>query len=353
MLIDLRSDILGRPTQEMIEAMTEAARARCTYGLREDPITTRLEQFAANMLGKEDALFFPTATMCNQVAIHILCSPGQELIAESESHVFTLEGGGSAALSGVMSKPIRGEMGVIDLQEMEEAISPGTEQRSRTGLIWVENTHNRAGGTVISVDQMKAIYNVAKRYGVSVHLDGARIFNAAVYLNVPVSELTQYADTVTVNFNKGLSAPLGAILAGSRDFIKEAGRARLMFGGGWRPTGILAAPGIVALEKMIDRLAVDHKNARRIAEGVANCQGVFVDLKTVQTNIINVKINHPRLSPAEVVERLKQNGVFVNLTDPNKLRLVVHWEIGEKEVDEAIRVFHQILDNEKISVSPS
>lgn len=347
MVIDLRSDILGRPTQEMIEAMREAASSRFTYGFREDPITMRLEQMAARLLGKEDALFFPTATMGNQTAIHIFCSPGQELIAESESHVFTLEGGGSAALSGVMSKPIRGEMGIMDLRKMEEAISSGSEQRSRTGLIWVENTHNRAGGTVVSVDQMKAIYEVAKRYGIPVHLDGARIFNAAVYLEVPVSKLTQYADSVTISLNKGLSAPLGAILAGSKKFIQEAGRVRLVFGGGWRPTGILAAPGIVALEKMVDRLAEDHKNARRLAEGITKCRGVSLDLRAVQTNIINVKINHAILSLNEIIERLKKNDIFVNPTGLNQLRLVLHWEIGENEVDQVIGAFRRILEDEK------
>jgi threonine aldolase len=344
MVIDLRSDILGRPTPEMIEAMTEAAKDRFTYGFREDPITSRLEELAASILGKEDALFFPTATMCNHSAVHIFCARGEELIAEANSHIFTMEGGGIAALSGVMAKPIHGELGVMDIEEIKKVISLGTDQRPRTGLIWVENTHNRAGGTVVSLDQMKTIYEIAKAHHIPVHLDGARIFNAAVYLKVPVSRLTQYTDTVTISLNKGLCAPLGAILAGNRDFIKKAVRVRLMYGGGWRPTGILAAPGIIALEKMIDRLDEDHTNTRKLAEGIAKCEGVSIDLRAVQTNIIYAKINHPRIPSGDLIEKLKKNNVIVNPIVPDSIRMVIHREVGIREVNKVIYIFQQIME---------
>jgi threonine aldolase len=344
-IIDLRSDIVSRPTSEMIEAMLKAATSRCSFGLREDPIQNRLEELAAQILGKEDALFFPTCTMCNQTAIRIYCSPGDEIIAASESHCISAEAGAPAALSGVMVKPVRGEMGFMNLQEMEKVINPGDEQHSRTSLIVLENTHNRAGGTVLSENQMKQTHDIAKKYSIPVHLDGARIFNAAAHLRVPASKLTQYVDSVAISLNKSLSAPVGALLAGSKPFIKEAGRTRLMFGGGWRPTNILAATGIVALESMIDRLAEDHKNARRLAEGIVDCPGVFVDLQRVQTNIVLAKINNSLLTLKEVIERLKENNVLVLPSGPASLRMVLHREIGKKEVDEVIQICRRITES--------
>jgi len=345
-LIDMRSDILGRPTQEMIEAMTRAAKKPYTYGFREDPITTKLEKLAADILAKEDALFLPTDTMANLIAASIHCSPGQEIVAEARSHLFTLEGGNIAAFSGIMAKPINGEMGMMDLGELELAINPGTEQRPKTGLVWIENTHNIAGGTVLSCDQMAAVEKVAHRLNIPVHLDGARIFNAAVFLRIPVSELTCYADSVSINLNKGLCAPLGAILAGKKEFIKEAERIRVMLGGGWRPTGILAAAGIVALEKMVDRLAEDHKIAKKIAQGIETCPGVFVDFKTVQTNLIFVQIKHSSISIEEFVSRLKAQNILVNVVGPNRLRIAVHREIDAGKAKRVIHAFQQICKSE-------
>ena len=346
LLIDMRTDFLGRPTQEMIEAMTKAAKNPFTYGFREDPITTKLEKLAADILAKEDALFLPTATMANLIAASIHCLPGQEIVAEAKSHIFILEGGGIAAFSGIMAKPITGEMGMMDLEELELAINPGTEQRPKTGLVWIENTHNMAGGTVLSCDQMAAVQKISRRFNIPVHLDGARVFNAAVFLGIPVSKLTCYADSVAVNLNKGLCAPLGAILAGKREFIKEAGRIRLMLGGGWRPTGILAAAAIVALEKMIDRLAEDHKIAKQIAEGIVTCPGVFVDLKTVQTNLIYAQIKHPSISAREFISRLKINNILVNMTGSSRIRIAVYREISADKAKKVIQAFHQISESE-------
>jgi len=341
-LIDMRTDFLGRPTKEMIEAMTKAAENPFTYGFREDPITTKLEKLAANILAKEDALFLPTATMANLIAASIHCLPGQEIVAEARSHLFTLEGGNIAAFSGIMAKPINGEMGMMDLGELELAINTGTEQRSKTGLVWIENTHNLAGGTVLSCDQMAAVEKIARHFNVPVHLDGARVFNAAVFLERPVSELTCYADSVAVSLNKGLCAPLGAILAGKKGFIKEAGRIRLMLGGGWRPTGILAAAAIVALEKMIDRLTEDHKIARKIAQEIATCPNVFIDFKTVQTNLLYAQIKHPSLSVQEFVSRLKAQNILVNVAGPDRLRIAVHREIDTDKANKVIRAFQEI-----------
>jgi len=345
-LIDLRTDFLGRPTQEMIEAMTKAAENPFTYGFREDPVTTKLEKLATDILAKEDALFLPTATMANLIAASIHCAPGQEIIGEAKSHIFTLEGGGIAVFSGIMAKPISGKMGMMDLKELELAINAGTEQRPKTGLVWIENTHNTAGGTVLSCDQMLSVQKVACSFNIPVHLDGARVFNAAVFLERPVSELTCYADSVAVSLNKGLCAPLGAILAGKKEFIKEAGRIRVMLGGGWRPTGILAAAGIVALEKMVDRLAEDHKIAKKIAQGIETCPGVFVDFKTVQTNLIFVQIKLSSISVEEFVSRLKVQNILVNVVGPNRLRIAVHREIDADKAVKVIRAFHHISENE-------
>jgi len=345
-LIDMRSDFIGRPTQEMIEAMTRAAKKPFTYGFREDPMTIKLEKLATEILGKEDALFLPTATMANLIAASIHCLPGQALVAEAKSHIFTLEGGGIAAFLGIMAKPIAGKMGMMDLGELELATNPGTEQRPKTGLVWIENTHNLAGGTILSCDQMVAVQKIARRFNIPVHLDGARVFNAAVFLGIPVSELTCYADSVAVSLNKGLCAPLGAILAGKKKFIKEAGRIRLMLGGGWRPTGILAAAAIVALEKMVDRLAEDHKITRKIVQGITTCPGVFVDFNDIQTNLIYAQIKHPSLSAGEFVSRLKINNILVNMTGPNRIRIAVHREINVEKANKVIQVFRQISESE-------
>ena len=343
-VIDLRSDFLSRPTPKMIEAMMKAAQSTCSFGLREDPYQKRLEELAANILGKEDALFFPTCTMCNQTAIHIFCSPGEKFIAEATSHVIFSEAGAPASLSGVMPIPIRGDMGCMDLKTMEEAIDPGDVQRSRSSLIILENTHVWAGGTVLSPLQMKQFREVAHRYQIPIHLDGARVFNAAVYFNMPTAELTRDADSVSVSLNKGLSAPMGAVLAGSQSFIQEALRVRQMFGGGWRPTNILSAAGIVALETMINRLAEDHINARRLAEGLNGCPGVSVDLRRVQTNLVVVKIDHAKLTLRGFIEALTKQGVLVIPFGSNALRMAIHWEVTEKEVNNVIETFHRIAE---------
>lgn len=344
MTIDLRSDFVGRPTPKMVEAMVEAAKSKCSFGLREDPTQRHLEELAANLLGKEDALFFPTCTMCNQTAIHVFCSHGDKFITESMSHVIISEAGAPASLSGVMPVPIQGEMGEMNLEELEAAIHPGDELRSRTSLIVLENTHLRFGGAVLSLNHMKEVHEIATRHHIPIHLDGARIFNASVFLKQPASQLTQFVDSVSVSLNKGLAAPMGAILAGSKSFIQEALRVRQMFGGGWRPTNILAAAGIVALETMIDRLAEDHAHARMLAERLIECRGVSLDLKTVQTNIVIIKIDHPSLKLEEIIEKLKAENILVLPFGRNSLRMVLYWEIGKKEVRTVIEAFHKITE---------
>ena len=343
-MIDLRSDFIGKPTPKMVEAMTEAAKSKCYFELREDPFQQRLEQLAAQILGKEDALFFPTCTMCNQTAIHLFCSPGENFIAESESHVLLSEAGAPASLTGVMPVQIPGVFGFMDPERVEASINPGDELRSRTALIVLENSHNRAGGAVLSVAQTGQLSDVAKRHGIPIHLDGARIFNAAVSLNVPVSDLTMHADSVSASLNKGLSAPMGAILAGNRPFIQKALRVRQMFGGGWRPTTILAAAGIVALETMIDKLAEDHKHAKKLAEGIAGCRGIFIDPQRVQSNLVIAKVNHPKYNLFEFIDKLREQDIWVIPFGFDSLRMALYWEIGEAEVEATIKTFHNVAN---------
>ncbi len=342
MVIDLRSDFISRPTQKMREEMIKAMSTRCSFGLRESSIQKKLEQIASRILGKEDALLFPTCTMCNQTAINIFCSPGDNYIAESNVHCVLSEGGAPAAITGAMAKTIYGKYGFIEPDDLEENIDFGDEQRPKTSLLIVENSHNRYGGTVLSVGQMKKIYRISNKYNIPIHVDGARIFNAATYLGVAASELTKYADSIAFSLNKGLSAPMGAILAGSKSFIEKAVRVRQRLGGGWRPTDIIAAAGIVALERMVERLVEDHDNARFLAEGVAECRGIFVDLDRVQTNLVIARIDHPSYNVDFIIEELEKEKIYVIKFGKNSIRMALHREIKKDEVMEVISRINKI-----------
>jgi threonine aldolase len=281
--------------------------------------------------------------MCNQTAINIFCSPGEAFAAEAQSHCILSEGGGPAALSGVTAKGLVGKNGFVDPHLLEGALGEGDELRQRTSLVVVENSHNWSGGSVLTLGQMKEVRRIARLHRTPVHLDGARLFNAAVYLGVAPSELAAQADSVAVSLNKGLSAPLGAVLAGSRDFIVRALRVRQRFGGGWRPTGILAAAGIVALETMIGRLAEDHRHALELAQRIAGCPGIKLDLDSVQTNIVIMEVDHPRKPIAQIIDELAERGILVLRFGPQRIRVVTYWEIGQEQVDAVVRGFQDIL----------
>jgi threonine aldolase len=280
--------------------------------------------------------------MCNQTAINIFCSPGDRFIAESQSHCILSEGGAPAALSGAMPLPLPGKKGLIALPDLFAAFDPGDELRGRTSLLVLENTHNRSGGTIVDEWHMKAYRETAGKHGVPVHLDGARIFNAAIGLGIPADHLTCYVDSVALSLNKGLSAPLGALLAGEREFIEQAVRVRQRFGGGWRPTDILAAAGIVALERMVDRLAEDHARARRLAEGISECQCLHVDLESVQTNLVLAEVNHPKYSIQEFIRLLAEQDILVIQFGAQAVRMAMHWEIKDHMVERVIEVFHEL-----------
>ncbi len=343
MPIDLRSDFVSRPTEAMIKAMVAAAEERPGFGVRDDPVVSRLERLAAEILDKEDALFCPTCMMANQIAIHIHCRPGEVFVTEPSAHVITSEAAAAAALSGVMPRFVGAVAGSLAVAELEREVSPGDVQRPRTAMILLENTHVRSGGTVVALQAMQEIHAVAERHGVPVHLDGARLFNAAVALAEPARVLARTADTVAFNLNKGLGAPLGAILAGPRQVIAEAARIRQMFGGGWRPATIPAAAGIVALQQMVGRLSEDHANARRLAEGLQALDGIAVKTKSVETNIVLVDIDRDDLDAEALAATLAERDVLALPFGPSRLRCVTHHEITARDVERTISAFADAL----------
>ena len=345
-ILDFRTDFVARPTPAMIDAMTKAAREQPEFGLREDPTVARLEAKAAELLGTEDALFCPTCTQANQIAIHLRCRPGESVLAEALSHIFLSECGAPAALSGALAVPVPGRHGVMLHREVQQAIRTGDASRSRTALIVIENTHVFSGGRAVPLDSMRSICDIARENRVPVHVDGARLFNAAAALRCSARALASCADSIAISLNKGLAAPMGAILAGSRDFIRDAVRVRQMFGGGWRPANILAAAGIVALDTMIDRLADDHRNARRLAIGLAGCRGVSIDAQAVETNIVMVEIDEAVIKTADLVAQLKARGILVmpiSVGSTNVLRFVTHHDIGIAEIERSLATVIEIM----------
>ena len=341
---DLRSDFISRPTEAMVEAMVAASYETPGIGLREDPVVSRLEALSADLLGKEDALFCPTCTLCNQTAVNAFCRPGDILLAPSKAHVLTSEGGAVAALSGAQAETVETEKGAMVPAALEAALAsqPGGG-RPRVGLILVENTHLRAGGRAVPEDTMRTVAELAAAHGVPVHLDGSRLFNAAAFLGVEVTDLTRHADTVALSLNKGLSAPLGAVLAGDADLIAAAVDIRQRFGGGWRPAGIPAAAGIVALEQMTGCMAEDNANARSLARGLAGIEGVSVVNEPVETNILFIAVHRPGFDREGFLDRLAGKGVLLLPYDDGAMRAVLHKDITATHIDGIVRVFEEVL----------
>jgi len=342
-IVDLRSDTVTRPTPEMRRAMAEAPVGDDVYG--EDPTVLRLEEMAAEILGLESALFVPTGTMGNQVALAVHTRPGEEVICDSQSHIIHYEMAAMAALSGLLPRILMAEKVFPTAKQVAEAIAPEISYISRTGLVSLENSHNRGGGAVMPVPRQKEILEVARKKGIPVHLDGARIFNAAVSLGVEAREIAQGFDSVMFCVSKGLGAPVGSLLCGSVDFIREARRVRKRFGGGMRQVGILAAAGIVALEKMTSRLTEDHKAARLIGEGLAGIRGITIPVMP-QTNILIFEVGPGWFSgsaPADrnyagaFVRHLQDQGVLALALDAGKVRLVTHFDIPPDSVERTLR----------------
>lgn len=341
--VDLRSDTVTWPTPEMRRAMAAAEVGDDVFG--EDPTVNRLQAMAADRLGKEAALFVPSGTMGNLAAILAHCGRGDEIILGDKAHTFLYEAGGVAALGGVHPHPIPNQAdGSLRLESIEAAIRPDDPHFPVSRLICLENTHNRCGGVALTPEYTAAVGALARRHGLRLHLDGARIFNAAAALGVDARELAAPADSVTFCLSKALCAPVGSVLCGSAEFIRQARRIRKQLGGGMRQAGVLAAAGIVALEMMVDRLAEDHARAKRLAQGLAGIPGIVLDPGTPQTNMVFLNLHEDvPLDAAQVAERLKAFGVRVHPSGPRRFRLVTHYWVDDGGVDRAVEGFRRVL----------
>lgn len=333
-IVDLRSDTVTLPTAEMLRAMATAELGDDVYG--EDPTVRRLEESAAESVGKEAALFVPSGTMGNAIAILTHTRRGDEVLCDRTSHVYDAEVGGMAVIAGVQPRPLESVKGMLSPDQVEAAIRPEDVHFPRTRLLCLENPHNFGGGTAATPEMVDALAATAHAGGLAVHLDGARLFNAAVALGVPAARLTSRVDSVMFCLSKGLCAPVGSMLAGSAEWIGEARRARKMLGGGLRQAGVLAAAGLVALRSMVDRLADDHLNARRLATGLNEVPGIEVDLATVQTNMVFVDVAIGGLDAAEFVRRLGDRGILAGAVGPTRVRFVTHKDVDRLGIEAAL-----------------
>jgi len=344
--IDLRSDTVTQPTEEMRAAMATAPVGDDVYG--EDPSINTLQAMAAEMLGKEAGLFVPSGTMGNLASILAHCNRGDEIILGDVAHTFLYEAGGIAALGGVQPHTIPNQPdGTLDPDNIHAAIRADDAHQPPTRLITLENTHNRCGGAALSVEYTRSIGELAAERGLILHLDGARIFNAAAALGVSPAELAAPVDSVTFCLSKGLCAPVGSVICGSSAFIRKAHRIRKQLGGGMRQAGVLAAAGIVALETIVPRMVDDHQRARQLASGLAALPEVILDPGTPQTNMVYLTLgNGISLNAREVAQRLKERDVLVGVVGPRRFRLVTHYWIDEPAVQKAVAAFQEVLQTE-------
>jgi len=339
-IIDLRSDTVTEPTEAMREAMARAVVGDDVFG--EDPTVQELEALAAQMVGKEAAVFVPSGTMGNLVAVLTHTQKGDQVLVEADAHIYYNEVGSMSAVAGVLPWPITGRAGYMAPEQVRSAVRPQNVHYPPARLLCLENTHNRAGGVPFSPEETDAASSAAHELGLAVHLDGARIFNAAVALGVAPTALTRSADSVMFCVSKGLSAPVGSLLLGSAEFVGRARRFRKMLGGGMRQAGVLAAAGLVALQTMVSRLADDHRNAQRLARGIATTPGLHVDLDRVRTNMVLVKIADGGLTASAMAQRLRAAGVLVLPSGPATLRLVTHRHISPAMIDHAVEVIREV-----------
>jgi len=341
--IDLRSDTVTRPSEKMRKAMYEAEVGDDVF--QEDPTVNKLQEYAAEILGKEAALFVPSGTMGNQICLNVLTNPGDEIICEYGAHIFNYESGSIAGLSGVQIHPLQGKHGVLSPTQVEEAIRPKSAYyMPRTKVIEVENTHNRAGGTIHPLENIKALQQLARKYELYFHLDGARIWNASAATGISVREYASYFDTISCCLSKGLGAPIGSIIAGTKDFIKDAFRVRKAWGGGMRQVGVIAAAGLFALQNNRERLIEDHEKAKMIANAIANISSLSIDREAVQTNIIIFK--PLKINVETAISKLKEKGLLVSMGNVGYLRIVTHLDVSFDEIKEAIKILQDVFEKE-------
>jgi len=340
-IIDLRSDTVTRPTPEMRRAMAEAEVGDDVYG--EDPTVNRLEKRAADIFGKEAALLVPSGHMGNTVAVKVHTQHGQEVICEARSHVFQYELAMLAWFSGCVARTIFAEDGVLRWEQIRREIRPVSPHWAPTGLIEIENTHNMAGGTVMPVAVIDEICDGAHEMGLKVHMDGARVFNAAAAIGRPVSEICAKVDTVMFCLSKGLGAPVGSMVVGPRETMAQARLYRKRLGGGMRQAGVLAAAGLIALERMPARLPEDHANARLLADGLARIPGIRIDASRVDTNIVIFDISGTGMSTADFSRKLKECGVLANGINATQVRMVTHLDVSRADCESALEVVGEVV----------
>lgn len=340
-MIDLRSDTVTLPTPAMREAIARADLGDDVYG--EDPTVNRLEAMAAALVGKEAAILVPSGTMGNLAAMLTHCARGSRALVGSESHTNLYEAGGASALGGIILTPIHNqENGELSLEQLQRELStPEDDHFARAGLVVIENTHNRCGGAPVALSHMATVAEMAHRKALPVHLDGARIFNAAVALEAKPAAIAAYADTVSFCLSKGLACPAGSMLCGSRDFIARARRTRKLLGGGMRQAGILAAAGIVALTTMIDRLAEDHSHARALAQGLGLVAGINVRPVARRTNMVVFEVDGEASAARKFNEAMRERGVLLSPRDPGSFRAVTHYGISRADIDRAVAMAAQ------------
>ncbi len=341
-IVDLRSDTITKPTPSMEQAMAKAEVGDDVFG--EDPTVNRIEEMAADRMGKEAALFVASGTMANLVSQLSHCGRGDEMILGDQAHIFFYEQGGSAAIGGIHPRTVPNQPdGKMALEDIEAAIRPDNIHFPHTKIVLLENTHNRCNGNPLDIDYMQSVGKLARSYELKVHIDGARIFNAAVALGMDAGNLVSTADSVSFCLSKGLAAPVGSLVCGSRPFIEKARRVRKVLGGGMRQAGILAAAGIIALTEMVERLAEDHANAKRLAEGLAGVKGLSIDPELVKTNIVFFDIKRGDMTSEQLTSQLASKGIKVLPLGPKQLRAVTHYHITMDDIEYSLGVFTKVM----------
>lgn len=340
-MIDLRSDTVTKPTEGMRKAIFEAEVGDDVFG--EDPTVNHLQNYVADMLGKERAIYVCSGTMGNLLSVMALTEAGDEVIIDAESHIRYYEGAGTAAFCGVQLYPIDGVRGAISAEQIRTMIRPKDHHYPKSSLVVIENTHNRRGGAVIPIDEIKKIREVSREKNLKMHLDGARLLNAQIASKVPAKEYAKYFDTVTICFSKGLGAPMGSMIAADFDLIEKVHRYRKMTGGGQRQVGIAAAAALYALENHVERLAEDHENAKRLSKALSEMPGVLIDPRDVETNIVIFDVSRSNLGTMDIVAEMGKKGVLMLPFGETLIRCVTHLGINGKDIDDAITAFSEVL----------
>jgi len=338
--IDLRSDTVTRPSEAMRKAMYDAEVGDDVF--KEDPTVNKLQNYAAELLGKEAALYVTSGTMGNQICLNVHTNPGDEVICEKDSHIFNYESGSPGALSGIQLYPLDGKLGVFTEEQVKEALRPASAYyMPRSRVLEVENTHNRAGGTIHPIENIKVLNAFAKENNLSFHLDGARIWNASAATGIPVRDYAKHFDSISCCLSKGLGAPVGSIIAGTKEFIDKAFRVRKAWGGGMRQVGVIAAAGLYALQHNRERLTDDHEKARMLAEWICSNPSLEIDMNSVQTNILIFKPLN--ITVTDALDKCKAKGLLISVGKIDSLRAVTHLDVSFEEIQSAIKIMEQVF----------